>query len=65
MNLTIYNPSNRSQKYTIHYRPSCDQVIEGTFTIINEQNKKIKVNEEQLYNFIHEGIGFWFGNENK
>lgn len=52
MKLTVYNPTNRNQKYTIHYRPSYDQVIEGTFTIEDEHGKSITLPEYSLYDDI-------------
>ena len=49
MNITIYNPHNRNQKYILRYRPSYDKVTEGTFTIEDESGKLCTVDEEFMY----------------
>lgn len=63
MKLTVYNPQNRNQKYTIHYRPSYDQVIEGTFTIEDECSKSITLPEYSLYDDIQEIFQIEIGRE--
>ena len=49
MNITAYNPQNRNQKFTIRYRPSYDQVIEGKFVMIDEHDQEITLSENTLY----------------
>ncbi len=55
MNITVYNPKDREKKYTLRYRPTFENVLEGRF-LFDKDGIQIHLTEQQMYDALTIGV---------
>ena len=56
MNITVFENHTSPNKYLLRYRATHDKVIEGLFTIEDQDGKKTSLTEAELYSLIEHGM---------